>query len=149
MKRAAIAALIALAGCGGSPTTTQPGMWETTIRMNAGKAELWSSTVSRCIYSDEAANPGMGFFREGQFNHCTVSQSQFADGKFAVGATCPDKTSMMAEVPYSPEWLASKVTVTGTYEATSINGTLSAKLEGAMEPTDFNGSLSARRTGDC
>jgi Protein of unknown function (DUF3617) len=150
MKRQALAAaLLTLAGCGAQSGAIQPGMWETTIRMNAGTTELWSSTVSRCVYSDETANPGTGFFKEGQLNHCTVGQSHFADGEFTVQAACPDKQSMMAEVPMSPEWLASKVTVKGTYASVRMEGKLSAEIEGAMEPTDFNGTLSARRTGDC
>jgi len=55
----------------------------------------------------------------------------------------------MADVPYSPEWLASKVIVNGTYSLTKVDGSLTAEIEGAMEPMDFNGMLSAHRTGNC
>jgi hypothetical protein len=124
-------------------------MWETNMTMAAGDAELWSSSSQRCIFEDEAANPGTGLFKVGQLNHCAVTKSEFVSGRFTVEAACPERQSMMASVPMSPEWLASKIAVRGTYTRTSMSGTLDAKLEDTLEPMRFSGKLTARRTGDC
>jgi hypothetical protein len=143
------AAMLALTGCGGSSGPIEPGMWETTMTMAAGNTELWSSTIGRCIYEEEAANPGSGFFKAGQLQNCQTTQSVFSKGDFSVVANCPERQSMQASVPMSPEWMASKVAIKGKYTATTMDGTLSAELLDTLEPMRFNGTLSARRTGDC
>jgi hypothetical protein len=117
--------------------------------MAVGNAELWRTVGERCLYEDEAANPGTGFFKVGPLNHCTVSSSQFADGRFSVEASCPERQSNQSSVPMSPDWLASKVAVRGSYARTSMEGTIDAELEDTLEPMRFNGKLTARRTGDC
>ena len=150
MKRQALAGVVlALAGCGDQSGAIQSGMWETSLSMKAGSAELWSSTSQRCIYDEEAANPGSGLIRVGQLNHCTASEPHFNDGKFVVKATCPERQSMMADVPMSPEWLASKIEIGGRYGRTTLQGTLTAQLQDTVEPTNFNGTVTARRIGDC
>ena len=143
-------AMLGLTGCGGTSSgSIQPGMWDTTMSMAAGDAELWSATSERCIYEDEAADPGLGMFKVGPLNHCTVPKSQFAGGRFSVNASCPERQSLQADVPMSPEWLASRITVLGSYTRTTMEGTLEAELEDTLEPMKFNGKVSARRTGDC
>jgi hypothetical protein len=143
------AAMLALAGCGGPSGPIQPGMWETTMTMAAGNSELWSSTIGRCIYDEEAANPGSGFFKGGQLRDCQTTQSSFSGGEFSVEATCPERQSVQANVPMTPDWLASKVAIKGKYTSTAISGTLSAELLDTLEPMHFTGTLNARRTGDC
>lgn len=142
-------AMLGLMSCGSQSGVIQPGMWETTVTMAAGNAELWRSAGERCIYEEEAGNPGTGFLRVGPLNHCTVSRSQFGDGRFVVEASCPERQSIQASVPMTPEWLASRISVQGTYTRTSMEGALEAELEDTLDPMHFNGRLTARRTGDC
>lgn len=150
MRLLIIVALVLLPGaCSQERGAIRQGMWETTVTMAAGKSELWRSTVERCIFDEEAENPGSGLIKVGQLQHCTTSQSDFSDGKFVVRATCPERQSMQAAVPMTPDWLASRVELTGNYTPTSIDGHLSAELEDTMEPMKFNGEVNARRTGDC
>ena len=150
MKRQIVAAtLLALAGCGGQSGAIQPGMWETTMTMKAGNAELWSSTIGRCIYEEEAANPGSGFFKAGQLHDCQTTKSVFFDADFSVEATCPERPSIQADVPMTPDWLASKIAISGKYTRTTMDGTLSAELLDTLEPMRFNGRLTAQRKGDC
>lgn len=142
-------ATLSLMGCGGQSGAIQPGMWETNMNMAAGTAELWSSSSQRCIYEEEAANPGRGLVKVGPLSHCAASKSQFANGRFSVEATCPERPSAMASVPMTPDWLASRIALRGTYDQESMEGTVEAELEDTIEPIKFNGKLTARRIGDC
>jgi hypothetical protein len=144
-----IAIAVLPGGCGQETGVVRQGMWETTVTMAAGKSELWRSTAARCMYDEEAANPGSGLIKVGQLNHCATSQSDFSGGKFVVRATCPERQSMQASVPMTPDWLASRVELSGNYTPTSIDGRISAELEDTIEPMKFSGEVHARRTGDC
>jgi hypothetical protein len=148
MKRMLIVAPLLLVACQDKDSIT-PGMWISTVTIMAGKVELGSASLDRCVSSPDAAELAFGSLRTGSFQDCAVTQSSAAAGQFSVAAHCPARTSSMADVPMMPPWMASKVTLTGKYTADTMAGAMTAELEDTLEPTKFTGTLTAQRKGDC
>lgn len=138
-----------LAGSCQDKDSIKPGMWSSTVTIMAGKEELGSASLDRCVSSPDASELAFGSLRTGSFQDCAVTQSSAAGGQFTVAAHCPARTSSMADVPMMPPWMASNVTLTGKYTADTMTGAMTAEIEDTLEPMKFTGSLTARRKGDC
>lgn len=145
MRRFLIAtSAISLATCGQSGVI-DPGMWSTEVSLSAGKSELWSTKVERCM--DPVANnedPVTGILRTTPLGQCTAVESDYEGGKVSVLVHCMGRPGAM--IGGMPE---SRVRMNGTYSGTAMNGPLTVELVHEPESPKLTGILSARRTGDC
>ena len=147
-------ALALAAACSGSPTTIQPGQWETTTQMTEveipGMPEAMAaqmreqmgnqrSTQTHCITPEEAANPaGRMVNPGGDSQQCEFSESTFAGGVINVQGTCP-----------SPTGGSIATSLEGTYTETTMEGRIGAEVQGGPQNMRMSGTLTSRRIGDC
>ena len=176
-KTATIIGLAMLAGCGptadlgnspaanagaaansGPAAALQPGMWETTAQFTAIHApglppqmaqalrEAMSQPQSRtfCLTAERIGNPtgALAAVEAAANASCRFEPGGFANGAINVRGLCS-----------GPEG-AQQMSVTGSYTATTMTGTIDWRLpapssgEGAQS-VRFEGRMTARRTGEC
>jgi hypothetical protein len=144
MKRLAvlIPPLAAVAACS-ADMPVQPGYWETETRMNAGQMELWRSTLSKCLFDDEAANPGVAILTGTPLGPCETGESRYEGGQILARGTCVSIGR--------PEWpsVSTRVTLEGRYTTSGMEGRITAEPIGDSDRVPMTGTMTARRTGDC
>lgn len=171
----AMLALLGLAGCGGSPEEPpqpdpakaaaakarpkvpsdirfSPGRWESSVKIE--KLDLGNlppqvkqtieSELGRerkfayCLTPEEAAKPDSRFFNRGGSDDCTYDEYTMAGGHLDVKMSC--------KTPQGTQ----KVTLTGTYSASTYSMTMATSGDAAMgAPMLMTMSLSSRRAGNC
>lgn len=149
------APLALIAACSANNDALQPGQWETVTKMTtvdapglppAALAQMRAQlanqvqTQSSCITPEQAANPaGTMLNTGGGTPTCQFSDSTFAGGVISVRGTCP-----------GPAGAGSiRMSLTGTYTPTTMEGRISTEIQGGPQSMNMSGTLTSRRTGDC
>lgn len=143
MKLALIGAALLIGACQ-DRQQFESGMWATEVTMSAGKAQLWSSKVERCIEFVSGDDPVAGILSTTPLGQCQLVEGQYEGQTASVRTHCLGRPGAMIGV--MPE---TRVQLEGRHSPRSIDGALAAELVHEKSPGSLTGKLSARRTGDC
>jgi hypothetical protein len=90
--------------------------------------------------AEEAANPGAGLFtgEEQKKSKCTIEKFSMTGGHIEQTIACPDPNGKVAM----------RMTTTGNYTPTSMDGTADMQMDSIMQ-MKMKAKISSRRTGDC
>lgn len=152
MKSVLIAALPALllVACSSGGDTLEPGQW--TMALNVTEANLpgtppeaqgeLRAELNRelamdpiCISAEQAAAPTASLFIPSEAeSECDFSGSTVEGGVITISGTCGNDGSL---------------TINGSYDATSMQATLAARVEDGNEVLDFTAEMTGERSGDC
>lgn len=131
-------------------TGLTPGEWETRVEVleaempgmpkgaadQITKANSEMKTHSYCITPEEASKPGGGFLTGDSKDKCTIEKLEMSGGRIEQVVSCGDaggKPSM-------------RMSTSGTYTATSMQGTAEMDMAGFMK---MKVRLNSRRVGEC
>lgn len=137
------AGMAILAGCQ-NQKPFESGKWTTEVTMAAGKSQLWSSMIERCMEFAAGDDPVAGILSATPLGQCQQIDGQYEGQRVSVRMHCMGRPgSVIGGMPEA------RVHVQGRHSATTIDGDLAAELVHEKSPGSLTGKLTARRTGDC
>lgn len=142
MRYAILAPALLLAACSQESAPFQPGQWEYQLALSAGQEPDVAGSGGQCADPAEADDLPTQILSNSPFGNCSTSSASYRDGKLSIVASCDGKAPATTMAP-------GKVSLEGSYTATSIDARLSAELDSDGPVKQLSGKLSARRTGDC
>lgn len=131
-------------------TGLSPGEWETKVEVLSAempgmpkvaadkltKANTEMRTHSYCITPEEASSPGGGFLTGDTKDKCNIEKLEMGGGRIEQVVTCGDAAGKPTM----------RMSTSGTYTATSMEGTAEMDMAGFMK---MKVKLNSRRVGEC
>ena len=145
------AAALALAACGGSGDSLQPGEWEMKTEVVSVKVEglpegvgesmkaQAGGTSRTCMTPEEAKGPGADIFAENNPANCKSEGFRWAGGRIQGKTTCTGQGGQGKTV----------ITMDGRYGAQSIDMTMKSDTEMMGKAMKMEMRVSGRRVGEC
>lgn len=143
MNRAVIGAALLLGACH-DQQQFEPGKWATEVTMAAGKSQLWSSKVERCMDFAAGDDPVAGILGTSPLGQCQLVEGTYEGKDALVQVHCIGRPgSVIGGMPEA------RVSLQGRHSPASIEGNLVVEPVHEKSPGSLTGKLSARRLGDC
>lgn len=131
-------------------TGFSPGEWETKVEVleaempgmpkaaadKLAKSNEEMRTHRYCMTPEEASNPGGGFLTGDSKSKCNIEKLDMNGGKIEQTVSCGDANGKPTM----------RMTTSGTYTATSMDGTAEMDMAGFMK---MKVKLQSRRVGEC